>query len=110
MGKDDGLPELLCIKCLESLEIAYRFRKQAEASYRFLRSYKQFQQVTGKREKIIIFEEDFVEPPPPDGNFSRTTVFQLILCKKYFLSQEPMTAMMNWTKMCKVSWKRPTMK
>lgn len=52
MKKNDGLTEIICRRCLTRLQIAYDFRKEAEASNQDLHSFisnvnKQFQQVTG---------------------------------------------------------------
>lgn len=52
MEKNDGLPEIICKKCLARLQIAYEFKRDAIASIHHLRSFildvnKQFQQVTG---------------------------------------------------------------
>lgn len=50
--KNDGLPEIICKKCLARLRVAYEFKKQAEASDQHIRGFiqdvnKKFQQVTG---------------------------------------------------------------
>lgn len=52
MEENDGLPEIICKKCLARLQIAYEFKKDAIASNHHIRSFisdvnKQFQQVTG---------------------------------------------------------------
>lgn len=52
MGKQDGLSEIICKKCVARLRVAYEFKKQAESSDRHLRSFisdvnRKFKQVTG---------------------------------------------------------------